>query len=144
MKNEVFMTSLAIKREIIANSVDPKAALLYAIGQDAIDNYDLFEDDLLVATYVPPAKIGSIIIPGKSQEENRFQGKCGLILKMGPTAFKYNRSQEYAFEGKKPEVGQWAVLRFSDAWEVGLKGVSCRIVRANQIRGIVADPSVMW
>jgi len=138
------MVSLAGKWQTIAQSSDPKSSLLEQIGSEAIDNYMLFEDDLLVATYVPPEKVGSLYIPQKTQDENRFQGKCVLLLKAGPTAFKYSRNQEYAFEGTVPDLNSWLVIRFGDAWEIGLNGVSCRIVRSNLVRGVVADPSVMW
>ena len=136
---------MAVQQQKISQSQDTKSATLEAIGSKALAAYELFEDDVLLATYIAPEKsVGGIIRPGRNIDEDRFQGKCGLLLKVGPTAFKYNRSSERAFEGTKPALMSWVVYRPSDGWEISLNGVSCRLIRANMLRGMVSDPSVVW
>lgn len=136
---------MAVQQQKISQSQDTKSATLEAIGSKALEAYSLFEDDVLLATYIAPEKsVGGIIRPGRNIDEDRFQGKCGLLLKVGPTAFVYNRSSERAFEGTKPEINSWVVYRPSDGWEISLNGVSCRLIRANMLRGMVTDPSVVW
>lgn len=49
----------------------------------------------LVATYINPAVTkGGIIIPGKTQEEDRWQGKVGLLLAVGPSAFDFEEVRD--------------------------------------------------
>ena len=48
----------------------------------------LQRNECLVATYISSHRTkGGIIIPGKTQDEDRYQGKVGLLLACGPAAF---------------------------------------------------------
>lgn len=135
--------SLSIDR--LSKASDPKLSLIAEIGQATIDDYQLFDDDLLLGTYIRPEKTkGGIIITAKAKDEDRYQGKAGLLMKAGPTAWKYDASGQYAFEGKVPELHSWLVYRASEGWEISINGVSCRIIRARHIRGVITDPSVIW
>ncbi len=135
--------SLSIDR--LSRASDPKLAVIHEIGQDVIDDYRLFDDDLLLATYIRPERTaGGIILTDKAKEEDRYQGKAGLLLKAGPTAWKYDHSGVYHFEGEQPALHSWLIYRASEGWEMALKGVSCRIIRAKFIRGVVTDPTVIW
>ena len=87
---------------------------------------------------------GGIIITSKAKDEDRFQGKVGLLLKKGPTAFKYDKSGHHYYEGKAPDVHDWVVYRPSDGWEIGLNGVACRVIRSAMLRGVVTDPETIW
>lgn len=141
------MSNSAISQAIerLSKATDPKMAIINEIGQDVINAYDVMEDDVLIGTYIRPERTkGGIILTDRMKEEDRFQGKVGLVLKMGPSAFKYDRSGQFPFEGNRPEIHAWAVYRASDAWEVAIKGVSCRLVRSALIRGFVDDPAVIW
>lgn len=128
----------------LAQAPDIKKALIERTKL-VVDAYRLYDDDVLLATYVAPEKsAGGIMRIQKSMDEDRFQGKCGLLLKMGPAAFKYDRSGLYAFDGEPPKLHTWQVYRMSDGWEISLHGVSCRIIRANALRGEVANPTDIW
>lgn len=141
----------------LTQAKDPKAAkaaLLKELGK-AAEDYELFNDDVLLAIYIPTEnmKDGHIItaaglyLPQQKTEEmageHLFQGKLGLIVKKGPIAFKYD-SSNCKFEGRVPDDHDWVVFRPSDGWSVSLNGVSCRIIRSCNIRGCVSDPSVIW
>lgn len=136
---------------------NPAEAIIKGIGRDVIDAYQLFEDDILLWTYIAPSvTAGGIIKPQSVTDEDRYQGKAGLLLKMGPTAFKYDRSGAYEASAPPPDLGSWLVYRPSDAWEVALgktrpeKGIgnktlaSCRIIRSSMVRGVISDPSWIW
>lgn len=124
---------------------DPKKALIEQIGELAIRGYRLMEDDVLLATYVRPEKTkGGIILTAKTKDEDRFQGKVGLLLKKGPAAFKYDKSGAFTYEGDPPEINDWVVYRPSDGWEIALNGVSCRLIRSCMLRGVVNDPETIW
>lgn len=135
--------SQAIRR--MAQAEDPKQAILDAIGHEVLDGIKMHEDDVLLGTYIPPEKTkGGIILTERAMDENRFQGKVGLLLKSGPTAWKYDRSGQYAYDGTPPQIGDWLIYRASDGWEIGLNGVSCRLIRASLTRSSVQDPSMIW
>jgi co-chaperonin GroES (HSP10) len=137
--------AISISIEKLSKADDPKKALIDQIGELAIQGYELMEDDVLLATFVRPEKTkGGIIITPKAKEEDRFQGKVGLLLKKGPTAFKYDKSGHHYYEGEPPKIHDWVVYRPSEGWEIALNGVSCRLIRSAMIRGKVRDPETIW
>lgn len=104
----------------------------------------VLHSDVLVATYVKPRKTaGGILLPEKSIDEDRWQGKVGLVLKLGEDAFKYGAfGAEY--NGTVPAVGDYITFHTSDTREIGLLGFSCRHVDASLVRTIIPDPSAIY
>jgi co-chaperonin GroES (HSP10) len=85
---------------------------------------------------------GGILYTDKRKDEGRYQGKVGLVLMIGPTAFKYDG--QYDWEGPRPIIGDWVYYRPSDAFETGINGVPCRFVNDDLILGRVSDPEVIF
>lgn len=138
---------LKLREVAEAASFDPKAALYEALGD--ISGIEVLHDLVLVATYIEPATTpGGIIKPDQTLAENRFQGKGALILAMGPTAFKY--SDAFVYEGVKPQVGDWVLVRPSDGMELfkvdatGTAGTSCRLFSASRIMCRLRDPALIY
>lgn len=99
---------------------------------------------VLIATYIEPEMSpGGIIMVQKRLDESRYQGKVGLLLKAGPSAFKFTEGG-YAYEGDVPKVGDWIVYRASDGWEIFIRGVSCRYIDSDLIKSIVDDPTIIY
>ena len=126
---------------------DPKKSLLDSAG--ALEEYEVFHNLVLVATYVPSEKIGSIIVPDRSLAENRFQGKMGLVLKCGPLAFKDDSVVK--FGGVDVEPGDWVMYRPSDGIECFIRdrrhlnrGLPVRLIEDSLIKGAVTDPSLIY
>jgi co-chaperonin GroES (HSP10) len=125
----------------LAKSDDAKSAIIKAVGD--ISKMHITEDWVLVGTYIRPEKTkGGIYMPQKTMDEDRFQGKAGLVLAMGPTAFKY--SGPFPYEGPKPEIHDWVMYRNSDSWECGLRGVSVRFISSEDIKAIIPDPDMVY
>lgn len=126
---------------------DPRGALYRAIG-DSLDGLDVFHNNVLLATYVRPEKSkGGIILGGdRTRAEDRFQSKCGLVLKVGPIAFKDDAVNK--FGGKDVEPGDWVMFRTSDAFEFfavdGLDGVSVRLISDTNIMATIDDPEKVF
>lgn len=100
--------------------------------------------DILVATYIPPEKTaGGIIKIQKTQQENIFQGKVGLVLQVGPLAFKRDR-YNCPWDGLVAKPGDWVAFRNADAWDMYLAGVSCKVLDHDNIRAIVDDPTTIY
>ena len=82
--------------------------------------------------------------------ENRFQGKMGLVLKLGPLAFQDDANAK--FGGVQIEVGDWVMYRPSDGIELFIKdytglandGLACRLIEDSLIKGRVTDPSLIY
>ena len=132
-----------------AAAIDPKRALLDRVGPD-IDRVDVLHNLILVATYIPSDKIGSIIMPDRSLAEARFQGKIGLVLRLGPLAFHDDSLARFGGVVIKP--GEWIYYRPSDANEFFFKdcigasndGVACRLVEDTLVKMRVPDPSWIY
>ncbi len=106
------VTSTIKLREIAEQSgSDPKGALLRAVGD--YSGFEPMQGLVLVATYIPPEKTkGGIYRPDRSLAEDRYQGKVGLVLTMGPVAF-----QDYGvtkFAGTTAKAGEWVMYRASE------------------------------
>ena len=141
MINREQNVATALRLIEVAESEDPKAKILEMVGN--LDDIQVLGSRVLVGTFVAPRKTkGGIILTDQTIDEDRWQGKVGLVLKLGPAAFKYDGG--YAYEGPKPECGQWVEYRPADTAEVGIRGVACRYIESQSIRGIIADPSIIY
>jgi len=133
-------------REIASKSADdPKRAILDQLPD--ISDLEIFHNQVMVATYIRPERTaGGIFIPDKTLAEDRFQGKVGLVVKIGPLAFKDDAVAK--FGGVEIQEGDWVFYRASDGMEFFSKdrtgGVPCRIFEDTQIKGRVSDPAMLW
>ncbi len=134
---------------------DPAAPLLEAAGD--LSDYEVFHNLVLVATYIAPPRMlkgpnGENIqlhAPDNALAEDRFQGKVGLVLKVGPTAFQDDSVAKFGGVTVKP--GDWVMYRPSDGFELFIRdrrrtneGLSCRLVEDVFIRGRASDPSLIY
>lgn len=125
------------------NTNDPQH-YFKVIGEAALSGFEPLNDQILVATYMRPERTaGGILLAPKSQDEDRFQGRTGVLLKAGPDAFGVD-ARGYEWRGRKPAPGDWLVFHYSDAREVMINGISCRTLRASAVHAIVADPSTVF
>ena len=125
----------------MAHAKDPRDELLNEVGN--IKEVEIFNNQILCAIYIRPQKTASgIILTEKYVDEDKYQGKVGLVLKMGPDAF-VDESGKW-FKNMKIKVGDWVVFRPSDGWSVSINGKSCRILDDVAIRGRVKSPDIIW
>lgn len=126
---------------IMDHAVDPKQKLLEDIGD--ISNVEIFNNQILVAVYVRPQKTKSgIYLSDQSREEDKIQGKVGLVVKKGPSAF-VDDANEW-FKDVSVEVNDWVVFRPSDGWGITVNNVLCRMIDDTAIRGKVDVPDRVW
>jgi hypothetical protein len=86
----------------------------------------------------------------KTLMEDRFQGKVGLVLKLGPMAFKDDGATK--FGGFAVEPGEWVLYRPSDAMELFIKdmtgekndGIPVRLIEDVFIKARVSDPALVY
>ncbi len=127
----------ARKTTQIALASDPKQALIDAVGD--LSTIDIFHNQILVAIYVRSEKTaGGIIRPQGNVEEDEYQGKVGLVLKKGPSAFLDNDEDD--FQGQNVEIGDWVVFRVGDGWQLTIRDTACRILTDRTIRMRIKNP----
>ncbi|MEN9931891.1 MAG: hypothetical protein RIS17_464 [Pseudomonadota bacterium] len=155
-------------------SIAELAEKLQADLAPVVAGVHLLRNRVLVATYIRPEKTsGGIIRPDQLREEDKWQGKAGLVLKIGPSAFDFEEIDEeiedelalaradHAHpdvadiarramnEHNVPQVGDWVFFRGSDTWDSGLQiapgiGAHCRFIFDDAIIGRIEDPSTIW
>ena len=79
---------------------DPRKALLDSAGP--MTDYEIFHNLVLVATYVPSEKIGSIIVPVSEQEKQKWATTEGTLIAVSPLAFTYAKCDEWKDAGATP------------------------------------------
>src|ERR1700749_1036182 len=122
--------------QAVRHDVDPAAALRDRIGFFSVK---LAPCQVLVATYVPPERLKSgLYIPDKTRDEALFQGKCGLVIRLGPLGF--HDSPGFAFGGFAAGLDDWAVYRVSDGFPMRVNGVDCRLLRDSEVRAVIDQP----
>jgi co-chaperonin GroES (HSP10) len=85
---------------------------------------------------------GGIIKPPKSRDEDRFQSKIGLVIAMGPGAFKDDTIAQ--FHGKVLKVHDWVLMRPADGMEIFFNGCTLRLFEDVNIKAIISDPTMYW
>ncbi len=126
---------------IMDHEIDPKQKILDEIGDTS--TFEIFNNNILVAVYQRPAKTKSgIILTDKTTEEDRFQSKVGLLVKIGSRAFEPN--DEGWFEGVTFKLNDWITFRPSDGWNITVNGVLCRMLSDTQVRGRQQYPDEVW
>ena len=123
------------------HDVDPAKKIIEQIGD--LSSIELFNNQILLATYIRPQKTKSgIYLSDKTVDEDRFQSKVGLLLKTGPSAFEQN--DEGWFANESFQLRDWLVHRPSDGWAITIHGVLCRILIDTQVKMRVQNPDEVW
>jgi len=124
----------------IADLAERKAAIKAKVG--TLDGVDVLFNRILVATYVRSNMTrGGIILTGNNLEEDVWQGKVGLVLKVGPDAFKDDDS--FSFYGQSADIGEWIVFKPGDGYQVGIGDWPCRMVRDTAVLMKVKNPAII-
>ena len=126
---------------LMDHSIDPKQKIIDEIGD--LSEVEIFNNQVLCAVYVRPNKTkGGIMLADQTTAEDRFQGKVGLILKTGPSAFNDDTGEW--FNGTNFNIGDWIVLRPSDGWSITVNGVLCRMLSDTQVKMRIPTPDAAW
>jgi co-chaperonin GroES (HSP10) len=128
---------------VMEHAVDPKQNLLDEIGD--LSTFELFNNQVLVAVYVRPEKTKSgIYLTDKARDEDKIQGKVGLVVKLGPSAFDDPSDQWFMGMETGIHLNDWIVFRPSDGWTITVNNVVCRILDDVNVRGRIQHPDQVW
>jgi hypothetical protein len=123
---------------------DPKREILDKLGD--LTQFEVARNEVLLAIYVrPDTTPGGIAVTQKYRKEDVYQGKIGLVVKIGPGC---------QFPNVKIELHDWVVVRPSDTWALDVNAdpkalmetefVPCRLVFDDQIRARISYPGMVW
>lgn len=123
------------------HAVDPREHIRNSVGD--ISGIEVFHNQILVGIYVRPGKTKSgLYIPDKTKDEDKYQGKVGVILKMGSTAGK--DSGDGWFSDVTLNVGDWVLFRPSDGWPINVHNFDCRVLEDIHIKGRITSPDEIF
>jgi co-chaperonin GroES (HSP10) len=126
---------------LMKHDIDPAQEIWAKVG--TVDNLDLFFSQVLIGIYQRPETTRSgIILTSRTLDEDIYQGKVGLVLKIGPTAFK--DEGDLKFHGQTVKVGDWIVFRPSDGWQISINKTECRMLRDVDVKATVSTPDAIW
>lgn len=129
---------------------DPRDVIVNAVGSD-LQQVELWGHSVLVGIYIRPAthvQVGAakLEIAPEAVDEDRYQGKIGMVLLCGPRAFQDNERDypQRLFSGLKAEPGDWVVFRASDGLKMMIGDHECRCIPDINIRAKISHPDAVF
>ena len=144
------MTATAAPFKFIPPRVDgaDAAKKIWASLKDVLDKVHIMRNQILVVKFSPD-KVGSLYRSDKGREEDRWQGKVGLVVKKGKIAFVDDDATK--FHDENVEIGQWVWYRSSDGFDVDLTPsgwsgdkIPCRVLEEAHIKGTLSEPDLIY
>ena len=122
---------------LMSHIEDPANEIRKRIGD--ISKIEVLHNQILVGVYIRPEKTkGGILLTSQTRDEDRYQGKAGLVLKKGPLAFVDDDNNK--FHGQNVDVGDWVFYRVSDGFPLVLNGTLCRLLEEVHVKGRIPSP----
>lgn len=137
---------MAITR-MLETADEARLRVLQGIGD--ISGYEVFYHRILVGQYLRPEKTaGGILLPegkGTTREEDRWQGKAVLVLKIAPGAFRdVGGLYESNYYGQRVEVGDWVLVKPTDGWQQLVNDWPCKTIEDSMIMARVSRPDIVF
>jgi co-chaperonin GroES (HSP10) len=127
----------------MVHATDPAQLIWDTITKKVVGSIDVFGNQVLIGIYLRPEKTKTnIYIPDQTRKEDQWQGKAGLVLKMGPKAFVSD--ENYDFGTDKVEVGDWVAIFVADGHKIDINKQLCRLVEDQHIRLKIPAPDLVW
>jgi co-chaperonin GroES (HSP10) len=129
---------------------DEERRRIFAEIGDVLDEIKVGGADVLVATWKPDQErrtAGGLILTQKSADEYDYQGVTGLILKLGPYAYKSEKTKSWFVDKDNdpdpPKVGEWVSYTYLKGASFKLKTKSCRLVNDQYILLRITRPDLI-
>jgi len=133
--------------------IDAKTEILTALGD--ISQVEIAQNEVLLAIYRRPEKTaGGIVLPHANLKEDKYQGKVGLVVKIGAACRFVRTGTDGVQYGIPIKLHDWVAVRTSDTWSLEINAdpnvsdpnafVWCRLVFDDQIRMRIPFPGMIW
>ena len=122
------------------HEVDPRKEILAKIG-NSLDGFEILNNEVLLAIYMRPKMTkGGIMLTPRVLDEDKYQGKVGLVVKVGPSC---------DFPTVPIALHDWVMIKASDSLALDLlatddKEINCRLVMDKFIRVKLQTPGMVW
>ena len=130
----------------ITHDIDPAEDIRRKTGD--LSGFHVGTARVLLALYERPEKMGNIFLPDKTRDEDFFQCKACLVLKLGPNAFVNDSSND--FGGFAASVGDWVYVRMNDGRRLdiqgpkGAGGQECLLIKDIHVGMVIPEPWMVW
>lgn len=133
---------MLVKRALeVEHDRDPKLEIMEAVAPYLADIEPL-ADIAMVAVYTRPDRTkGGILLADRTRDEDLYQGKVGLVLKLGNLAFV--EDENHTWGGRTPQVGDWVCYRVGDTFPFIVGERTCRFVRDVNVKAILHRPDIV-
>ena len=123
------------------HGADPAKEIFAGVGD--LKKFELFGNQVLIGIYKRPEKTKSgLYLADATRQEDEYQGKAGLVLALGPSAFVSD--DNYDFKGQSVKVGDWVAIFVSDGRKLFVNEQLCRIVEDQHIRLRIPAPDAVY
>lgn len=129
------------------HEVDPRDAILEEVS-GLHEDFLIGGADVLVAIYKRKGRtIGKIWVPDRTSDEDDYQGNSGLVLKVGPFAYKSEKTEGWFLDAngdpRPVKAGDWVLfdVKFGLAFKLGSK--TCRLIDDQHVMGILPRPDIV-
>lgn len=135
-------------------SEEQKREILKKLGD--VSGFEIAQNEVLLAIYQrPELTAGGIALVSQTLKEDIYQGKVGLVVKIGEHC-QFDRADPYTNiqTGIPISLHDWVVVRPSDTWALDINMhsetlskkdfVPCRLVKDKDIRAKIPHPAVIW
>lgn len=143
------MTALATAAIAYDLGDDPAWAIRHAVN-DVLADIKIGGSDVLVGVWEPGADTmtkGGILLPENARDNlYKHQGNVGLVLKLGPRAYKTEKSYKWFVdedgEDDAPQVGEWVVFNFKQGEAVLIGKQKCQLVQDQYVLMRIPRPDL--
>jgi co-chaperonin GroES (HSP10) len=117
-----------------------------AVGD--LSDMEFFHNSVVVAKFIRTHVSKNILAASSTQTEDKWQGKVGLVLAVGPSAFVDEPG--FNFHGLSVKPGDWVIYRNTDGWDFDYTAdgtsekIHMRLLEDAHIKGRVTRPDLIW
>lgn len=142
-----------VRAMTMVHDEDPAKIIMDKIGMKKLGElpgFRLMGNRVLIGIYERPAKTKSgIILADQTRREDEHQGKAGLVLMRGRTAFVSDENYDFGDSDTvhgKDEVkpGEWVSISVTNGRKIVIRGQLCRIVIDSHIDFRIPEPDVVY
>jgi co-chaperonin GroES (HSP10) len=131
---------------LMEHTEDPRQEIYKKVGitkDGKIPGFKLHGSRVLLGMYQRPEKTKSgIHLPDQTRNEDKHQGKAGLVLAKGHSAFVSDA--DFDFGTDTLEVGDWVMIFVTHGLSCNINGLHCRIVRDQDIAMRIPAPDLVF
>lgn len=125
----------------VVHETDPKDDIRRDVGH-LCEGMTVMGADVLIVMYervsgeAEKKTAGGLLVPITARttaHEDKFQGKVGLVMKMGPLAFEDDDNHRWG--GVRPQVGDWVLINVSETYSFDLPVYTAHAARTGSPDG---------